>query len=79
MLNSVEGNEVRVTWQLAPTGEDTRLSHSEMEVDIPVGGGPGPSSVVVETGGEVLEWGGGLMECVLGLVGGGCGPRVGVA
>ncbi|KAH3852876.1 hypothetical protein DPMN_095397 [Dreissena polymorpha] len=29
-------NEVRVTWELAPTGEDTRLSLSEMEVDIPM-------------------------------------------
>jgi hypothetical protein len=38
MFGSVDGKEVRVTWELAPTGEDTRLSLSEMEVDIPVGG-----------------------------------------
>ncbi|KAH3856283.1 hypothetical protein DPMN_098868 [Dreissena polymorpha] len=54
---SVECKEVRVTWELAPTGEDTSLSLSEMKVDIPVGEDPGPSSVVVETVAEVLvEW-----------------------
>ncbi|KAH3724158.1 hypothetical protein DPMN_049968 [Dreissena polymorpha] len=56
MMGREEGNGVSVMLESAPTGKDTGLDLSEMEVDIPVGEGPGSSSVVEETGGQILEW-----------------------
>ncbi|KAH3858916.1 hypothetical protein DPMN_101560 [Dreissena polymorpha] len=56
MMGIEEGNGVSVMWELAPTGKDIRLNLSEMEVDILVGGGPGSSSVVEESGDQILEW-----------------------